>query len=211
MKKFVILSVGIVSVIMLFFAAELLSEKKDTKITAFNSSLTMETKKEYAKAIEELTKIYETESKDYLVNLRLGWLNYCVADYKQSKVYYAKALEIDGSSIEAMLASTLPMAALKEWTNVKKVYQNVLEIDPQNYTANLRLGQSYFYAQDYKASAKHLELVKSHFPGDYEANSSLAWTYYYLGKKSAARDLFISTLMVSPKDSLATVGLKLVN
>ena len=210
MKKFIIMSISVVTIIILFFAAELHSGKKETKVTAFNASLTYESKKEYAKAIEELTNIYEAEQGDYLVNLRLGWLYYCTADYQQSKTYYLKAVTINKKSVEALLGSAFPLAALSQWDSLKTTYKTVLELDPQNYTANLRLGQNSLILQDYKSAVKFLETAKNHFPGEYEVNSSLAWTYFYLGRKSDAHQLFINTLMLSPNDSLAQVGLKLL-
>ncbi|MBI5727903.1 MAG: tetratricopeptide repeat protein [Ignavibacteriales bacterium] len=210
MKKFTLISLLALSFISIFFITDLLSQKGEDKITAFNTSLTLETNKDYQKAIDELLKVYENEKKDYLINLRLGWLSYLKKDYAKSKEYYQIALSLNKKSVEAMLGITLPLSALNEWENVRQTYKDILAIDPNNYTANLRLGQSYLFLQDYRSALKHLEKVKSMFPGDYETNTSLGWTCFYLGKKSEAKDLFITTLMISPGDTLAQKGLKLV-
>lgn len=196
--------------ISLFFISDLLSQKGNEKITNFNASITLENKKEYKKAIDELLKIYDAEKNDYLINLRLGWLSYMLKDYTKSKEYYQSAIGINKKSVEAMLGLTLPLSALNEWDAVRQAYKDILQIDPNNYTANLRLGQGYLYLQDYRSALKHLEKVKTMFPSDYETNTSLSWVYYYLGKKTEARDLFINTLMISPGDTLAQKGYNLV-
>ncbi|MBI2418718.1 MAG: hypothetical protein HYV28_12615 [Ignavibacteriales bacterium] len=174
MKKFTLISLLAISFICIFFITDLLSQKGEDKITAFNTSLTLESSK------------------------------------AKSKEYYQIALSLNKKSVEAMLGITLPLSALNEWENVRQTYKDILAIDPNNYTANLRLGQSYLFLQDYRSALKHLEKVKQMFPGDYETNTSLGWTCFYLGKKSEAKDLFITTLMISPGDTLAQKGLKLV-
>lgn len=210
MKRFIILSSIAALAILLFFASELYSQKGNERISAFNASLTYENKKEYKKAVEELTKIYQEYKNDYLINLRLGWLTYMLQDYTKSLEYYKKAVSLKKNSVEPLLGIVYPLSALKQWEDLNAAYVAVLKIDPANYTANLRLGQSYLIAQDYPSALKYLEKVKQLYPGQYEPNLSLGWTYFYLGKSSEARELFINALMLSPNDSLATQGYNLV-
>ncbi|MBZ0199561.1 MAG: tetratricopeptide repeat protein, partial [Ignavibacteriaceae bacterium] len=56
----------------------------------------------------------------------------------------------------------------------------------------------------------YLERVYKLYPGEYEPNLSLGYTYYYLGNNQKAKELLTKALMLSPNDSLAAAGLKLV-
>jgi Tfp pilus assembly protein PilF len=117
---------------------------------------------------------------------------------------------LNQNAIEPLLGAAYPLAAQKEWRKLNDTYLAILNIDPKNYTANLRLGQSYLLGQDYQSAKAYLEKARQAFPGQYEPNLSLGWTYYYLGRVSDARELFINALMLAPNDSLATQGYNLV-
>jgi len=210
MKNYVTYSLLAIAVILIIFITQAGSLLQDEKITAFNASLVYEGKGDFKKAIDELQKVYEKNKSNYLFNVRLGWLYYETKDYSNSKKYYQEAININQSSIEAMTGITLPLAALKEWNEVQIMYENILKIDPNHYTANLRLGQIYLESGSYANAKKYLETANLQYPAEYEPNLSLGWTYYYLGNTAKAKELLTNALMLSPNDTLATQGLKLV-
>lgn len=207
MKKVIFIGTVGSMAIFLFFAAQVFSQKSITKISAFNESLEKAKDKDYKSAITSLLNVYENNKNDYLINLRLGWLYYYIGDYTTSKTYYQKAVEIKKNSIEPLLGSTLPLSYLNEWDSIKDVYKRILKIDSNNYTANLRLGQIYLNAADYKTAKGYLEKAYNQSPSEYEPNLSLGWTYIYLGNNTQAKELFTQALMLSPNDSLATLGM----
>ena len=183
----------------------------DDKLLAFKNSYQQESIGKYAESILTLMKVYDKYSGDYLINLRLGWLNYLNKDYDTSIKYYKKAIQISGdNNVEAILGLTLPESAKSDWEGVKNLYNKILDLDENNYTANLRLGQIYLNNENYLNAKVYLSKVHELYRGDYESNLSLAWTYYYLGDKSSARELFINVLTLSPGDQSAIEGLKLV-
>ena len=187
------------------------SQQKDEKISAFNASINEATKGNYQKAIDVLLNIYKNNENDYLINLRLGYLYYLQKRYDKSIEYYKKAIQLTNEkSIEPFLGLTLPLASQEKWSEVEKAYQKILSIDPNNYTANLRLGQIYFNRKDYSKAENYLKKVYNFYPSDYEANLYLGWTYFYLNKKSDAKFHFVNTLMVSENDKSALEGMKLV-
>lgn len=187
------------------------SQQKDEKISAFNASINEATKGNYQKAIDVLLNIYKNNENDYLINLRLGYLYYLQKRYDKSIEYYKKAIQLTNEkSIEPFLGLTLPLASQEKWSEVEKAYQKILSIDPNNYTANLRLGQIYFNRKDYSKVENYLKKVYNFYPSDYEANLYLGWTYFYLNKKSDAKFHFVNTLMVSENDKSALEGMKLV-
>jgi tetratricopeptide (TPR) repeat protein len=210
MKQFVFLSLLLIAAALIFFSVKILSNLSDEKVKNFNQSLKFENDGNYKKALEEMNKIYESNKNDYLVNLRTGWLHYLLGNYEKSKTFYRTASEINPKSIEAKLGFTFPLWELQDWDQLKNIYNDILSIDKFNFTANLRLGQIYLNAEDYKNAEKYLETVQSRFPSEYEPNQSLGWTYYYLGKKEKSKELFTNVLMISPGDTLALRGIGLI-
>lgn len=210
MKKFIIISMVMISVIVIFFAANIMSQDPKTKIDSFNLSVNFENEKNYKKALDVLTTHYKENKNDYLFNLRIGWLYYLNEGYDNSIKYYEIAKNINPSSVEPLLGLTLPFAVKEKWNEVKKQYEAVLKLDSNNYTANLRLGQIYLNSEDYQNAKKYLQKVFNLYPAEYEPNLSLGWTYYYTGNKQKAKELFTNARMLNSKDILAKEGLELI-
>jgi tetratricopeptide (TPR) repeat protein len=80
---------------------------------AFISSYALENRKEYAKAVEALKKVYDAQS--YEINVRLGWLCYYAGNYPASISYYSKAIQLKPYSVEARFGYALPASALGNW------------------------------------------------------------------------------------------------
>jgi tetratricopeptide (TPR) repeat protein len=199
------------AVFMIYFGTKALTAPQDEKITAFNASLNEEDKGNYNEAINKLMKIYDKNKDNYLINLRLGWLNYQKGSQDLSKKYYRTAVSLTKErSIEPYLGLTLPLAALEEWDEVRNTYTKILKIDPNNYSANLRLGQIYLQNTDYNNARNYLEKAFTAFGSEFEVNLSLGWTYYYLGNRVKAKEHLTTALMLNPKDSLAEQGYNLV-
>lgn len=210
MKKYMIISVVLVSAIFIFLSVTINSQAGDDKVKSFNESIRLETAGKYDQAISSLTKIYTANKENHLINIRLGWLYYQKKDYAKSKEYYKNAIKSNGSSIEAKIGLTLPLAELNEWDEIKKIYLEIINLDSKNYTANLRLGQIHLANADYKNAKKYLEVVYNLYPVYYEPNLSLGWTYFYLGDMTKAKKLLTQALMLKENDSLALEGLKLI-
>jgi len=214
MKKKKIYLVGILAILVsvIAVASAVYSGELDSRINAFNNSITQAERGNYTEAIKELNNIYLNHSNDYLVNLRLGYLYYITKKYDESIKFYSKAVELrNHQSVEAYLGLVLPLAAKEKWNDVAKSYEKILAHDPNNYTANLRLGQIMMNRKEYKNADQYLSKVNRLFPSDYEANLSYGWNLFYLNRKAEAREKFIYVLMVSKNDESATEGLKLVD
>ena len=208
MKKHLLI---IIVLLPVFISVAQNNNSSDTKLLTFKNSIQEESIGNYAQAILTLMKIYDKYKDEYTINLRLGWLHYLNKDYDSSLKYYKKALALSyNKSIEAMLGATLPLADKGEWDKVKDYYNMVLNLDENNYTANLRLGQIDLNTENYLSAKSYLTKVIEMYPGDYETNLYLAWAYYYLGDNSAAYDLFTEVLTLNPGDESALEGLKLV-
>lgn len=210
MKNYVVYSLFAVVILASILLVQAISTPQSEEIVAFNTSLSLEYSNDYKGAIESLLNIYEKHKNNYLINLRLGWLYYYIGEFQISEKYYDIAIRLSNNSFEAMIGKAFPLGAAQKWNEVEAIYNQILSRDPNNYTANLRLGQIYLNKGDYKNAQKYLEVVHQLYPSEYEPNQSLGWVYYYQGQTAKAKTLFTNVLMISPKDSLATIGIKLI-
>ena len=191
----------------ILFSANILIAQ-DKLAEAFSQSYQYEYKADYTKAISTLKTVYD--EKSYEINLRLGWLHYSAGLFTESQAYYQKAIDLMPYSIEAKLGYVYPASALGNWEQVTTQYKKILETDPQNSTANYRLGNIYYGKKDYQNAYKHFEKVVNLYPFGYDALIMFAWTNYFLGKTKEAKVLFNKILFVSPADQSALEGLGLI-
>lgn len=182
---------------------------QNTKLDAFKKSIKLSENFKYGEATKTLLDIYNSYSDDYLVNLRLGWLYYVTKDYTTSEKYYNKAVKISSNSPEALLGLTLPLSKEGNWDKIVSIYKSILDKNPHNYTANLRLGQIYFNNKNYLNAKMLFETIQKDSPSNFDANLYLGWTYYYLGNSSKANQYFTNALIAAPNNISALQGLKL--
>jgi tetratricopeptide (TPR) repeat protein len=175
---------------------------------AFAASYNYENSKNYSKAIQELKQVYDAQS--YEINIRLGWLYYYAGNYPESINYYTKSIQLKPYSVEARFGYALPASAMGNWNQVLDKYIEILKIDPNNYTANYRMGLIFYNRKEYATAFKHFEKLANMFPFDYDAIHMYAWTNYRLGKLREAKVLFQKSLLIKPGDSSATEGLGLI-
>jgi tetratricopeptide (TPR) repeat protein len=166
---------------------------------AFKESYVQEYNKQYAEAIASLNKVYD--EKSYEINLRLGWLHYQNKNYQQSQQFYQKAANLKTYSVEARLGLVKPLAILENWDKVMDTYEEILKIDPQNYTANYWAGVINYNRKKYDVASKLFEKIVNLYPFDYDGNYMLGWSYVNLGKTAEAKILFNKGLLNKPGDS----------
>lgn len=175
---------------------------------AFSSSYTLEKSVDYTKASEALKKMYD--EKSYEINLRLGWLTYMGGNFTEACAYYQKAINLMPYGIEARFGYINPAAALGNWDAVTNQYLEILKTDPQNTTANYKLGYIFYGKAKYSEALPYFEKIVNLYPFDYDALLMFAWTNYRLGKLREAKVLFNKALLNRPKDASATEGLGLI-
>jgi tetratricopeptide (TPR) repeat protein len=184
-------------------------EISDEKLKIFKESVTEESIGNYTNAIKLIEKLHSKNKNDYLTNLRLGWLNYLDKKYDESIAYYEEAVRLSDKSIESMLGLTYPYSAKQEWGKVEDIYKDILDVDNQNYTANMNLGKLFFNNASYINAKNYFENIFDNYPSDTDANLYLGWIYYYLGNKSLAKKHFTNTLILDSDNTSAIEGLNL--
>ena len=175
---------------------------------AFKQSYDYEAVKNYEAATNTINSMYSETS--YEINIRLGWLNYLTGKFKESVMYYQKAIELMPAATEPKWGIIYPFTKLENWTEVEKNYISILKIDPKNTTANYNLGLIYYYRKDYISAKKYFDVSLNLFPFNYNNLLMSAWANYFLGNKNEASVLFNKTLLCSPNDKSALEGLSLI-
>lgn len=194
--------------ILVVMAINSFSQNDNSVQKAFASSYQQEQDGEYSEAINILKNIYDEDS--YEINLRLGWLHYLSGLFSESAPYYLKCIQLKPLSIEARLGIVNPAAAMGNWTQVENTYNDILAMDPENSTANYRLGVIYYGKAEYKMALKYFERLLNHYPFDYDAIIMSAWTYFKMGEMRKAKVLFNKALLNQPNDKSALEGLSLI-
>jgi len=195
---------------LLMFSTSAFSQNEKAIQDAFSASYPYEKAGEYTKAIDVMKKVYSGNESSYEVNLRLGWLTYMAGLFTESLTYYQKAITLMPLSIEAKLGYVNPAAALGNWEKVITQYKEIIKIDPQNSTANYRMGLYYYGKEDFNTAYKFFEQVVNLYPFDYSSMLYFAWTNFKLGKTREAKVLFNKVLMNTPNDKSALEGLGLI-
>ena len=196
----------VVLLVLIGFSA--FSQSMSALQSAFSKSYEAENAKNFAAAISELKSVYDPDN--YVMNIRLGWLNYLAKQYTESIGFYEKSIVLKPYAIEARFGCVKPLSAIEDWEKVKKQYIEILTIDPQNTIANYWLGVIVYNRKDFNSSAKYFEKIVNLYPLDYDSVIMLAWSKLYSNKPSEAKVLFHQALIIRPNDSSALSGLKLI-
>ncbi|RPI17484.1 MAG: hypothetical protein EHM58_09205 [Ignavibacteriae bacterium] len=183
------------------------AQTSDDMRKAFKDSYEFEAKQDFYNSIDALKKL---NNNDYETNLRLGWLHYLNQQYKESMGYYQSCIDSKPGSIEAKLGYTYPAAALNDWDNVAKQYNDILSIDPNNTQASYKLGMIYYYKPDYQTALKYFVKVSELYPFDFGSILMIGWSNLKLGNVSAAKTYFNKSLLIKPDDPSALEGLGLL-
>ncbi len=202
-----ILKQGII-VILLAVMPALYAQDYNAIESAFKSSYELESAGKYSEAVNVLKEIYQEDS--YEINLRLGWLTYLSGNFTEAIPYYQKSIELKPLSVEARLGLVYPASAMGNWTHVENMYNEILEIDPQNATVNYRMGLIYYGREDYATATQYFEKVINQYPFGYDGVIMMAWTNFKLEKLREAKVLFQKALLISPEDASAMEGLELL-
>lgn len=199
-------------IVFAFIAAimfgNLAAQSESEIIAAFTESYKLEAKADYSNAIAQLKAVYKEDS--YEINLRLGWLTYQSGLFNDSKAYYNKAINLKPYAVEPKFGITYPLSALGKWDEITAMYAKILEIDPNNSTANYKIGMIYYGKGEYKSADKYFDKVVNLYPFGYDALIMLAWTKFQLQEFGKAKVLFNKVLMYSPNDESALKGLSLM-
>ena len=175
---------------------------------ALTASYAAEAKKDYASAAKALKEVEADNTRDYLLNLRLGWLDYLAGLYGESATYYAKAAALAPGALEPLQGQLLPLIAGGKTADSWNVYLAILKIDPVNYKALSALAWANYNAKEYKNAIQFYTKLVTLYPSDTEMRLGLGYSLKLSGDKDGADKQFREVLRLSPNNSRALAGLK---
>jgi tetratricopeptide (TPR) repeat protein len=175
--------------------------------TAWEQSYIAEADGDYLKAIQVLSS---SRDRSYMTLLRLGYLNYLAGQHVESMRLYQQCISLMPYALEPRLGYVNPAAAVNNWADVRKQYEEILKIDPKQTLVLYRMGLIHYNLGEYPKALSYFEKVANLYPTDYDTLLMYAWTQLQLGKKNEARVLFEKVLLLSPFDESALQGLGLI-
>jgi tetratricopeptide (TPR) repeat protein len=200
-------SIGIIAFLLVINGAFSQSNQAVLQ-AAFSKSYLLEKNGDFTGSLDPLKKVYDESS--YELNLRLGWLNYNAGLFDQSVIFYSRAQKLKPYSEEARFGYILPLAALGKWNEVIKLYDEILEVNPNNSVALYRLGLVYYGRKDYIKANSLLKKVVDLYPFGYDGLLLLGWTSFFQGNLNQAKVLFNKVNLYNPGDKSANEGLGLI-
>ncbi len=198
--------------IIIFFGLVLsgaaIGQNHQVLVDAFSSSYAKETAGDYKGGLDALKSVYDKDH--YELNLRMGWLSYLSGMLDESQSYYQRAVSLMPMGIEARFGLIFPLSSMGNWTQVIRIYDEILKIDPMNSIANFRLGLVYYGQNNFLKAKPLFEKVVNLYPFDYDGLNMMAWTHLKLGNSREAKILFQKSLLNKPGDASALEGLSLI-
>jgi tetratricopeptide (TPR) repeat protein len=123
----------------LFCSAAVQAADDAAQLDAVRKSVELERAGKLPDAIGALDKNESALAASYLLNVRLGWLNYESATYPEAERCYQIASGLAPASIEALQGLTLSLLAENKFADAEAAARKVLQLDAGNFSANLRL------------------------------------------------------------------------
>ncbi len=170
---------------------------------AYQRSYIYEKSGDYTDAIKALMPVYKSYPNGYTVNLRLGWLYYLAGRYADSELHYKKALQVNPTSVEAVLGLMLPLMAQDKWFQVESLAYRILKTDYYNYYGNLRLSVALRHEKKFSMAESVDRKMLSIYPTDVNFLNELAFSLLGEGKKLYAKTIFENVLILDPENVIA--------
>jgi tetratricopeptide (TPR) repeat protein len=174
--------------------------------TLYQESFTLESSGDYAAALVRMEALRGRGENDYLLHLRRGWLLYLNGKNEDAVAAYTEALHRSRDSVEARIGRTLPLMAMKRWTDAEADCRAILKAAPGNYTAMARLAWVLFNLGRHGDAEAAYRAVLVQYPSDNDLRAGLGWTLLKLGRRQEAKGEFDAVLRTVPAHQAASQG-----
>jgi tetratricopeptide (TPR) repeat protein len=183
------------------------SQPEKAASPALARSYALEANRDFKGAAALVRPLAEAAPKEYFLRVRLAYLELGAADYRAAADDYARAVKLDGDSIEAMLGHQQSLVMLADYKAASAVGLEIVRRDPLNYLANSRLAWSLFNLKQYGKSAETYAKLVALYPTDTEMLLGLGYAQLRAGTRTAAKQTFQRVLTILPGNQRALAGL----
>jgi len=170
---------------------------------AIRESYVLEGKANYAGAIKSLAGQYNQEPTDYFINLRMGWLNYLLGNFKNALQHYNAAIDAKGHSKAAGLGKVNTLMKTQDWTGYEDALKTLTKVFRSDYDLNLRLANYYLNTKKYEEGAEVTGNLIPYYPDDVVLLNTHGYLNMLAGKKEHAEKTFHEVLSISPDNVIA--------
>lgn len=167
-------------------------------------SYRLETAGQYVAAIKTLAPVLAKYPRHEFAHLRLGWLNYLQGNHNDAIEEYKIAMTINSKSLDARLGATLPLLAQQRWREAAFYARQVIEMEPWNYYAHIRLMICEEAEGQWEALQRHASDVTLRYPSDATVQVYLARAFARLGMQRQAQVVYEQILERIPRHIEAT-------
>ena len=157
-------------------------------------------------ALEAIECLPGPARSSYIAELRRGWLLYQLGRHADASAAYARATALAPAAVESRLGRMLPLIADRRYAAAIAEAHEILELDPRNYLASLRLAYIHYTKGDHAAAAAGYSALMAAYPGNIEVKAGLGWALLKLGLADEAVAQFREVLAVAPRHAAASEG-----
>ena len=161
---------------------------------------------DYPGALKQVSGFVQNGGDPFMAALRTGWLFYLSADYRKAEASYAKALQLQPTSVNALLGALNAVRAQLDPAKTERAAQALLQVECSHYTALMTVAGIHYAAADYRKAASAYRRALVYYPDDFDALSGSAWSSLNAGDKAAAVPQFTRLLSSSPEYPQAQSG-----
>lgn len=188
----------IMASILLTIQAPPSSATKDS--ATFAKSYELEQAGKYPEAIEILNLV--SAKSNYLLAMRLGWLQYLQGNHILSRQHYTAAMRLSPKALEPRLGYMLPTMAMARWDEVETTARTILSFDSNQYTAGLRLGYALRMQKKYRPAFDVINGLLELYPTDKSLLVEQLLNSQALGRNDVG-ELTERVLAVDPTNAVA--------
>ncbi|HAG94207.1 MAG: hypothetical protein CMK83_15105 [Pseudomonadales bacterium] len=98
----------------------------------------------------------ESRKQKYLTEAEQSFLE---QDYEKARINYKNVLKIDPKDVNGLMGFARTLEKLADWRGAVGRYRAVLEIEPDNVEAKVKLGQLYLMANEYSMAMELAETI----------------------------------------------------
>jgi len=161
---------------------------------------------DYPGALKQVNGFVQNGGDPFMAALRTGWLLYISADYHKAEASYAKALQLQPGSVNALLGALNAVRAQLDPAKTERAAKALLQVEASNYNALMTVAGIHYAAADYRKAASAYRRALVHYPDDFDALSGSGWSSLNAGDKAAAVLDFTRLLSISPEYPQAQNG-----
>lgn len=121
----------------------------------------------YQEAVTKLVRALQLNHKDYLVNLRLGWLFYAMGQFANAQRHYEQAQTSEPRALPPRLGLMNIAMKVSNWRQAAEIGTALLQIQPSDYHGNIKMVHTLRSLGEYQRALDIVESYLTIYPGSW--------------------------------------------